>query len=212
MKIKEIKKYLILILVLILAAFFCSMNAKANIGVGACWDSVGINVSEITGMKIGTFTIIVNTAFVILQMIILKKDFSPARFLQIPASIIFGMAVNFSYYNVLTFELSSYLQRFLLWIMSNIGGAAFIGAITVLNIVVMPVEAVCAVLSERTKWGFAKWRWGVDMMCVITSITLSLAFGLSFKVREGTLLGAMIFGPLMGQFMKFEKKYINKII
>ncbi|MFR5583134.1 MAG: hypothetical protein ACLTLQ_04310 [[Clostridium] scindens] len=54
---KKVVKYSLLALLIILAAFSQTLSMKADIGVCACWDSVSMNVYQITGTKVGTFSI-----------------------------------------------------------------------------------------------------------------------------------------------------------
>ena len=59
---KKVVKYSLLALLIILAAFSQTLSMKADIGVCACWDSVSMNVYQITGIKVGTFSIVGNLA------------------------------------------------------------------------------------------------------------------------------------------------------
>ena len=70
---KKVVKYSLLALLIILAAFSQTLSMKADIGVCACWDSVSMNVYQITGIKVGTLSIVGNLACVAIQLLILKK-------------------------------------------------------------------------------------------------------------------------------------------
>lgn len=208
---KRIMKCFIMLGALAAAALFQTFALKADIGVTACWDSVGMNISQITEMKVGTFTMIMGVVIVLLQFIVLKKDFSPFRFLQLPGTIFYGSIMNYLYYNVFTFEISSYGVRVLLCVMSVVGMAVFLGITTCLNLVPTPTEAACYAITEKYHLNFGKLRLTVDITCIVISVLLSLVFGLSMKVREGTVVGMVILGPLMGACIKREKKLIDKL-
>ena len=208
---KKVVKYSLLALLIILAAFSQTLSMKADIGVCACWDSVSMNVYQITGIKVGTFSIVGNLASVAIQLLILKKEFPPVKFLQIPVAILFGIVTNAVYYHVLVFEIHSYFVRMLLWALSYIGLALFIGALTIMDIITMPVEGTCYIISSRYGIDFAKLRLSADAACIIISLALTFAFGLTLKIREGTIAGMLVLGPLMGWCMKWEKKVLEHI-
>lgn len=204
---KYLKQYAILAILIICASFSQTLSLKADIGVCACWDSVSLNLSQLTGIKVGTYSVIGNLIAVGIQKIVLKDKFPFVKYLQIPVAVLFGIVINFVYYHVLTFEIHSYYVRVILWLLSNIGLAIFIGAITLMNKITMPVEGTCYILSNHYHMDFAKLRIGVDVVCIVTSILLSIVFGLSLKIREGTVLGMIILGPMMSKCMKFEKRF-----
>lgn len=202
---KEYKKYGILAILIILAATSQTLGLKADIGVGACWDAVSLNIYQLTGLKVGTFSMAANLLCVAVQILILKKDFPPIKFLQIPVAVIYGIVINFVYYHILTFELESYWIRMIFWLLSNVGLAVFIGAITVMDVITIPVEGTCYTIEKKFGVGFSKCRFSIDAICIIVSLALSAVFGLSLKIREGTVLGMLMLAPLMGWCMKWEK-------
>lgn len=199
---------------IIFVAISQSLSLKANIGVAACWDSVSLNVYELTGLKVGTFAILANSTFVLIQLILLGKKFSWIKFLQVPLCILSGAVTNIMYYHVLTFDISSYWMRVVFMLLACLGLSIFVGLMTILDVVTMPVEAVLYVLENKFGISFAKSRMGIDVICMAASLALSLIFGLTFKVREGTVIGFLVIGPLMNLMMKLEKKipFINNMI
>ena len=199
---RQIKRYLFLILLIVLSASFQTLGMKADIGVCALWDSVSLNVYELTGLKVGTFTIIANCILVLLQLIILRKNFHPRRLLQVPAAICFGLVTNFVYYRILVFDLGSYPVRLMCYMISCVGLALWAGGHTYLNLVQMPPEGFCYVVNKKYGISFSKLRMLQDFTCIIISLLLSLLFGLSLKVREGTVIGMLLLGPIMGFFME----------
>lgn len=200
---KKIGLKLVFILVLTLsAAFFTALMLKAAIGTYACWDALSVNISQITGLKVANFSIIMNVSCVFLQFLILRKDFQASKLLQIPFAILFGTLVNFFYYNILVFNAHSYAFRFVLCVLSVVGVAFFLGFLTSLNLVNISVETTCNIISGKFAVDYALLRVGIDVICIALSIALSFFFDLSFTIREGTLIAMALLGPLEKQFMK----------
>lgn len=202
----NIKKFIILVICVIFVAVSQTLSLKANIGVSACWDSVSLNVYELLGIKVGTVSIILNCLFIFIQFMIQKKDFRLIKLLQVPLVILSGSIVNLMYYEIFTFEVNSYAFRIVLLLLSFIGLAVFVGAMTILDIITMPLEAVCYAIENKYGISFSKLRMSADVICITVSLILSFVFNLSLKVREGTVIGFFLVGPLMGLFMKLEKK------
>lgn len=206
---KLIKKYTLVAFFVVMMAVSQTLCMKADIGLCACWDSVSLNVYQITGLKVGTFSIIGNFICILIQILMLRKDFHPVRLLQIPVAVIFGVVVNFVYYKVLLFELHGYPVRVLFWAVSYLGLAVFIGGLNLLGAVQIPVESTYYTASSKFGIDFAKLHITCDALLIITSLSLSLLFGLSFKVREGTIGGMLVLGPLTKWCMGWEKKIIQ---
>lgn len=193
------------------ATFFTALTMKADIGVYACWDALSINMSQLLNLKVAHFSIIMNVTCVFFQILMLRKDFQLSKLLQIPFVIFFGMLVNFFYYNILTFDLHNYVIRFVLCIISIIGVAFFLGLLTSSNLVTLSVETTCNIASGKYAVDYAVLRVGIDVFCIVVSIALSLIFGLSFTIREGTFISMLLLGPLEQKFMKFSAPLSRKI-
>ncbi len=205
----KIKNIAVLIVCIIFVSISQSLSLKANIGVCACWDSVSMNIYEQFGIKVGTVSIIINCSLVAVQFLMQRKEFRLIKIMQVPLAILSGVIVNIMYYNVLTFEADSYVFRVVLLLLSYIGLAIFVGAMTALDIITMPLESLCYAIEKKYGIAFSKLRMAADFICIAASLAMSLAFGLSLKVREGTIIGFFLLGPLMGLCMKFERKLFS---
>lgn len=192
-------------------AFSQTLALKANIGVCACWDAVGLNVYQIFGIKVGTVSMCLHAVCVLVQFLIQRKDFEKRKILQLPYVIVFGMLLNFFYYNVLTFEVHAYAAKVLLVIMSYLGLGLFLGPMLLLNLITIPSEAMCNVISGYAKVDYANVRIGLDGVCIAASLMLSFLGGVSLKVREGTVMGMLLLGPLEKLSMKVFEPQIKRV-
>lgn len=192
-------------------AFSQTLALKANIGVCACWDAVGLNVYEICGLKVGTLSMILHIICVLVQFAIQRREFQMRKIFQVPYVVVFGMFLNFFYYDMLTFELHSYEMKLLFVILAYVGLGLFLGPLLLLNLVTIPSEAMCIVISGKYEIDYAKVRISLDALCIIVSVMLSVFGGVSVKVREGTIIGMLMLGPLEKLSMKFFSPYIDKV-
>lgn len=204
-------RFFLIFILTLSAAFFTALMLKAAIGTYACWDALSVNVSQLTGLKVANFSMLMNVSCVFLQFLMLRRDFQISKLLQIPFAILFGTLVNFFYYNILTFDVHSYMLRLALCILSVIGVAFFLGFLTSLNLVNISVEITCNIISGKYAVDYAALRVGIDVICIAVSIALSIIFHLDFTIREGTLIAMVLLGPLEKQFMKIFRPVSEKL-
>lgn len=175
---------------------------KASVGVGA-FDAVTQSLSILSGIRIGTVAMVLNLSCVIGQLIILKKEFGFNRFLQIPLSILIGMLVNYFYYDLFaSIQLNNYATAMIIYFLALVLATFSVSIVMVLNIVTFPIESLCLALTKKVPLKFAVIRQVADILFVVVSVGLTFIFGLTSSIREGTVIGMLIFGPLMGFFIK----------
>lgn len=206
---KQLKRYIALVILVSLAGCGAALSLKAAIGVSA-WDALTQTFSDFIHIKVGTMGMILNCSCIVGQIIILKKDFKPIQLLQAVVSIILGSVINFMLYEVYTFELSAYWQNVALLVLAYIMMSILVGAVMTLNIVTFALEGLCMALERITPFEFAKIRQAVDVISIILCFILTFTLKLPLAVREGTVIGMIMFAPLMGYFMKIEAKLFKK--
>lgn len=199
---KSVQKLLIVVISMITTAVGASLGIKAAVGVGA-WDALSLSVSGVIDMKVGTFSMIMNISCVLLQLILLKKEFKINHVVQIFVAILLGFVVNFMIYDVYSkFTIDSYWINVLLLILSVIICAASISVIMAINLVTFPLESVCMIISKKINKNFGFIRQFVDVLSIVIALAVSFLFNESITVREGTVIAMILFGPLLNVFMK----------
>ena len=201
---KVVKRYLALIIIVACTGFACALALKASVGVGA-WDASAQALSNLLHIKVGTMGMVLNCSCVLGQIVILRKKFRPIQLLQVLVSIVLGNVVNIVLYDLLTFEINSYFMSLCLIIVAYILSSLFVGAIMVLDLVTFPLEGLCMALESVLPFTFSQIHQAVDVICIALGILLTLIFKAPLAVREGTVIGMLLFAPLMGWFMKVEK-------
>lgn len=183
---------------------------KASVGVGA-FDAVTQSLSLLSGIRIGTVAMVLNLSCVIGQFIILKKEFGFNRFLQIPLSILIGMLVNYFYYDLFaSIQLNNYATAMMIYFLALVLATFSVSIVMVLNLVTFPIESLCLALTKKVPLKFAVIRQVADILFVVVSVGLTFIFGLTSSIREGTVIGMLIFGPLMGFFIKRVQPVLMK--
>lgn len=198
---KQLKRVVLLIFLLVMVGLGASVSLKAAIGVGA-WDAMAQSFSFLTGIKVGTMGMIFNSLCVLGQAIVLKRNFKWVHLLQLPLSVFLGTIVNFFLYEVLgQVTIESYVINLLLLTVALVFISLAVGAVMLLDMVTFALEGLCMAISQVTGIGFAKIRQRADILSILVILMLTFGFSLPLSLREGTILGMLIFAPLMGFFM-----------
>ena len=92
---EKLKRYLIFLVGLFVNSLGVSLVTKANLGTSPI-SSIPYVLSLNFPFTLGNFTIFFSIFLIVLQLIILRKNFKLEHILQIPVSIIFGYFIDFT--------------------------------------------------------------------------------------------------------------------
>ncbi len=205
-----IKKIVVLFISILLVSFSVSIVLKCAIGVGA-WDAFSQTASGLIGIKVGTFSMFMNVTCVIAQMII-RKQIKITLILQIALAVLLGFLINFFYYELLgNWDTGSYLTTMIFFLIGNISCAFGVGTVTAQNFISFPLEGLCMEIANKLNRPFGKIRQLADIITMMGVIILVLLFNGLMTIREGTVIGMIIFGPLLELYMRYVKPFMFKI-
>lgn len=190
------KKYCLFILTLMMVSIGDSLCFKANIGVSP-YEALALTFNYISHIKVGTLTLFVNACMILFQ-VIFSKQFKIKYVLQFLMSLCFGMVVNTIVYQVLGGISLQYYQSLIMEIIGLCISASGCGLLVALNVCVFPCEGFALTFSNTFKVDFQKTRQVIDIILVISCISLSLIFQCGFALREGNIIATCIFSPIMG--------------
>lgn len=201
-----IKRLVLLCVGLSIMAFGVAFSIKAQLGTSPI-SSVPYVTSAISGLSVGTTTIIMNFMFVAIQIAILRKKYDWFQLLQLPAAIVFGVMIDVAEYIISPITLSNYFQQWLICaagiVLVALGVSVEVAAKFVTTAGEGVVLAICQVAP--IKFGNMKVIFDVTLVCI--SVVLSLVFlGKLDGVREGTAAAAVFVGLFTKVFNKLIKK------
>ena len=143
-----IKRIILLIIGVAIVGGSSALTLKAAIGVGA-WDALAQTGSLVSGIEVGTIGMCFNFLCILVQIIVLRKEFKIIQLLQIPVSILLGIIINFMLYRVYNlFIIDTYWLNVLLLILGYIISAFAVGMVMVLDIVTFALEGACMAVSK----------------------------------------------------------------
>ena len=188
------KRYLIFLVGLFVNSLGVSLITKANLGTSPI-SSIPYVLSLNFPFTLGNFTIFFSIFLIVLQLIILRKNFKLEHILQIPVSIIFGYFID------LTMILFSWVnpEAYIMKIVYLLIGCLILGVgvyMEVLaDVVMLPGESFvrAIVLTWKTNFGTTKICFDVSMSVIAAVLSFVFAGKLA-GVREGTVIAALLVG------------------
>ena len=191
---------------LTIMAFGVAFSIKAALGTSPI-SSVPYVTSTISGLSVGTTTIIMNFMFVLIQIAILRKKYDWFQLLQFPAAIVFGTMIDVAEYLLKPVEFSNYLEQWLLCVVGVFLVALGVSVEVMANLVTTADEGIVLAICQVAPVKFSNMKVAFDVTLVCISIALSFIFlGHLDGVREGTIAAAVFVGLISKQTNKLMKK------
>ena len=107
-----IKRYIVFLIGLFISSFGVSFITKANLGTSPI-SAIPYVLSMKFSLSLGEFTIIFSVFLVILQWIILRKNFKAQDLIQLPVSVAFGYFIDFTMILLKGLNPKSYPMKFI---------------------------------------------------------------------------------------------------
>ena len=198
---KKIARTILGILLIYSAVAFA---IKASIGVLPV-DAAITSIAILIGMKVGTFSMLFHGSFFLGQIAIERKNFRKTEFLQLLYITLGGSVLNFFLYTVLKDVSFSFYPLRVIVCLAAFAVSSF-GCTLVLETHLMrtPMEGLIQLLADRMNTPMGSLRQKIDIALVIISVAITLIFGVEWTLREGTVIAALLFGPMMD----FWKKHV----
>ena len=203
-----IKRYLLLLAGLAVMAFGVAFSIKASLGTSPI-SSVPYVVSLFTPLTVGTATITMHCVFILLQILILRKNYHPIQLMQLPVAFFFGYLTDFGVWAVQGITCNTYWQQWIVCLIGILLVAVGVSFEVKAGVVVLAGEgvvlAICKVLP-KVKFGYMKV--GFDVTLVVIACILSIVFtGRLQGVREGTVAAALLVGLIAKQLGKLLARW-----
>lgn len=160
-------------------------------------------LSFTTDWTIGTWTFVINVLFVLIQIVLLRRDFNPIQFLQIAFVFVFSAMIDFFVPLCAAIPMPNYGFEMFYTIVGVILTGFGIFLQVKASLITLPGEGIVLAVSKVTKIQFPKCKVAFDSIQGLTGAAISLiAMGGLFGVREGTILSALFVGVVVNAFNK----------
>ena len=160
---------------------------------------------QLPSISFGMFSFIMNMVYIVLQALLLRRQFKPIQLLQIVVNVVFSASID-----VFMAMLSFYApQQLFTRVLSAVAGCivlAFgISVEVVPDLIMVPGEGIVAAISKVSGRRFGSVKVMFDVTLILIAALLSwLSFGNIVGVGVGTLLSAVS----VGQFVNLINRHV----
>ena len=208
----KLKRYILFLIGLFINSLGVSLVTKASLGTSPI-SSIPYVLSLNFPLTLGNFTIIFSLLLIVLQIIILRKNFKLENILQIPVSIVFGYFIDFTMYLLVWINPHNYFIKLIALLIGCIvlGFGVYIEVLA--DVVMLPGESFVRAIVQTWSTNFGTTKIIFDSSMTIIAGVLSFVFSAKLNgVREGTVIAALLVGfiaRLFGKQLEFIKPHLS---
>ncbi|MEG0854334.1 MAG: DUF6198 family protein [Angelakisella sp.] len=207
------KKFAMYTLGLLFLALGVTASIKSDLGVSPL-NSMPYVLSQITGMEMGMVVTATFSTFILLQILILRKEFKVINLLQLPFASISGYFISMtnSWFSLVPPAEGVIMKLAILALGIVIVAFGLLFYLTA-EIVPLPPEGFMLAITQKTGIPFPKTKVGVDCGMVGMAALMSVAaFGKLAGVGVGTILSAIFIGKTLGVLSKRGKPMLKALL
>lgn len=208
------KRYILFIMCLFFMGMGVALTKHGELGVSPISSVANVVSLKFTFFSFGTWLTISNCVLLLGQILLLRKNFKPIQFLQIPLSFLFGYFTDFGLWVIKDIPNDNYIIKLVLVISGIIVLGFGISLGVIADVILNSGEAFVKALADVTKKDFGNTKIFFDISWVLLSIVLSLIFfgGKLYGTREGTIISALFVGVTVKFFTPILREPLTKII
>ncbi len=198
---ETVKRFLFMIIGLIITALGLAVCVETDLGISPITTLAYTLNTVVPKISLGTFTFLQHLVFFALTVILLRKDFRPYQLLQIPCSFLFGAFLDLWKFLLNDTVPSNYAVRFLVLLLGCVIVAFGFSLIFTSRVALEANTAFLNALVMRTGKPYGTLKMISDVVIVVIAAAVALIFLHTIVgIREGTIIAALIIGPIAGFF------------
>lgn len=199
------KRYMYFMIGLALSSFGTVLVTKGNLGTSQISSVPYVMNLEFPMLSFGIWTFIWNMLFIVIQIILLRRNFKPIQFLQIIANIIFSVLIDVSGVCLSWLDANNVIIRVLCLILGCMILAFGITVEVAPDVIVVPGEGIVKALAFVSNVEFGRMKVYFDVTLIIIATILSFVFFHTLNgVGVGTVVSALTVGRFCQQFEKLD--------
>lgn len=203
---EKLKRYIVFLIGLFINSLGVSLITKANLGTSPI-SSIPYVLSLNFPFTLGQFTIAFSLLLILIQLIILRRNFKAEHLLQIPISILFGYFIDLTMVMLFFVNPKTYLSSVVYLLIGCVILGFGVYTEVLANVAMLPGESFVRAVSSTWKTEFGSTKIAFDVSLTVIAAVLSLLFAHRLDgVREGTIIAALLVGfiaRLFGRWLTF---------
>ena len=203
---EKLKRYIVFLIGLFINSLGVSLITKANLGTSPI-SSIPYVLSLNFPFTLGQFTIAFSLLLILIQLVILRRNFKAEHLLQIPISILFGYFIDLTMVMLFFVNPQTYLSSVVYLLIGCVILGFGVYTEVLANVAMLPGESFVRAVSYTWKTEFGSTKVAFDVSLTVIAAVLSLLFAHRLDgVREGTIIAALLVGfiaRLFGRWLTF---------
>lgn len=203
---EKLKRYTVFLIGLFINSLGVSLITKSSLGTSPI-SSIPYVLSLNFPFTLGQFTIAFSLLLIVLQLIILRRNFKAEHLLQIPISILFGYFIDLTMVMLFFVNPQTYIASLAYLLIGCVILGFGVYTEVLANVAMLPGESFVRAVSSTWKTEFGSTKVAFDVSLTVIAAVLSLLFAHRLDgVREGTIIAALLVGfiaRLFGRWLSF---------
>lgn len=197
---------------LVVMSLGVACSIQAGLGTSPI-SSLPYVTSQISGLSVGTTTVALHVTLILLQILLLRRQYDPVQLLQLPVALAFGLLSDLSVWVLGSLVPGSYPARWLLCVAGILLVGLGVRLEVTADVVTLAGEGLVLAVCKVFPVPFARAKVGFDVTLVILSCILSVLFLHALVgVREGTVAAALLVGVVARQLERPVTALVGKYL
>lgn len=209
-----VRRYIVFVVALIINGIGVAAVTRANLGTSPISSVPYVASLNLPG-TMGAHTVALNALIIIVEMCILgwreSKSRAFALAMQLPISMVLGVSIDFGMFILGSIVPEVYPMKIVMLVCGCAILAVGISMEVIANVLMASGEYFVQIVSQRSKKEFGNIKLLFDASLASIAIILSLVLaGTVDGIREGTIIAALITGPmvrLVSPYLKFIERW-----
>ena len=185
------------------------LNTKTQLGISPI-NSVPFNVHQLTGLPLWVCVYAFYLIFILMQWVLLRRDFHPVQFFQLGTSFVNSILIQFfdDRIPLMTTPVSQYLVLALAIVLTALGISMTAG----MKLIPNPGEGAAGAIATALKKDFGFGKNVLDLGCVVLSVIITLVFCRRVvNIGIGTVLSMLLTGRVVKLFSGVTARVYEKV-
>lgn len=195
---KLFRRIFLLLAGLFVIAYGTALSVRSDLGITPISCPPYVFAVAFPQLTMGQHLIVMHISFILLQWILLRRQFQPRQWLQVLLAFCFGYFVDFCLYLTSSLVPASYAMQMVLALLGVVVTAIGVVMEVRADIIYLAGDGLMMAVSQVLHRDYDRVKIFFDAALVIVSALSSWLFiGTIVGIREGTLINALGVGPVM---------------
>lgn len=199
-----VQRYAVFVLGLAVNSFGIALMTKSALGTSQISSIPYVLSLRFDQLSFGTATFLMNMVFVAIELLLLKKEFHPVQFLQIPLTLIFSVVIDVSMAALWWYVPENLLMQAAGLLLGCVILAVGLAVELAPNVIVVPGEGIVRAIAQVRGQEFGHVKVYFDVTLVAIALAMSFLF---FHGLRGLGAGTIVSALLVGRIVSFTNRH-----